>query len=62
MTRIAIMGAAGRMGRILLEATHKDETAELGAAIVRPDSSLLGCDAGEMAGLGKLDVTLHGSL
>lgn len=62
MTRIAIMGAAGRMGRILLEATHKNEAAELGAAIVRPDSSLIGSDAGEMAGLGKLGVALRGSL
>ena len=62
MTRIAIMGAAGRMGRILLEATHNSDVAQLGAAIVRPDSSLLGCDAGEMAGLGKLGVALRGAL
>ncbi|KAA0018330.1 4-hydroxy-tetrahydrodipicolinate reductase [Salinicola corii] len=62
MTRIAIMGAAGRMGRILLEATRNSETAQLGAAIVRPDSSLLGCDAGEMAGLGRLGIALLGSL
>ncbi|GHB12199.1 4-hydroxy-tetrahydrodipicolinate reductase [Salinicola rhizosphaerae] len=62
MTRIAIMGAAGRMGRILLEAVHKSETAELGAAIVRPESSLIGSDAGEMAGLGRVGVALVGSL
>ncbi|MGM8930377.1 4-hydroxy-tetrahydrodipicolinate reductase [Salinicola halophyticus] len=62
MTRIAIMGAAGRMGRILLEATHNSDAAKLGAAIVRPESSLLGCDAGEMAGLGRLGIKLSGSL
>lgn len=62
MTRIAIMGAAGRMGRILLAATQSNESARLGAAIVRPDSSLLGSDAGEMAGLGKLGIALSGSL
>lgn len=62
MARIAIMGAAGRMGRILLAATQSNESAQLGAAIVRPDSSLLGSDAGEMAGLGKLGVALCGSL
>ncbi|WP_110685794.1 4-hydroxy-tetrahydrodipicolinate reductase [Salinicola aestuarinus] len=62
MTRIAIIGAAGRMGRILLEAAHKSDVGELSAAIVRAESSLVGVDAGEMAGLGKLGVTLAGSL
>lgn len=44
-TRIAVTGAAGRMGKILIEATEKSESAELAAAIVRPGSSLLGVDA-----------------
>jgi len=62
-TRIAIIGAAGRMGRILIEATDIADGAKLGAAIVLPDDSLLGSDAGEMAGLGKkLDVKLVSSL
>ena len=53
MTRIAIFGAAGRMGRILIEATDLAETTTLGAAIVHPNDSLLGADAGDIAGLGK---------
>lgn len=62
-TRIAIIGAAGRMGRILIEATELAEGAKLGAGIVLPDDSLKGADAGEMAGLGKkLGVSLVGSL
>jgi len=62
-TRIAVIGAAGRMGRILIEATDAAEGAELGAGIVLPDDSLKGADAGEMAGLGKkLGVTLVGGL
>jgi len=62
-TRIAIIGAAGRMGRILIEATELAEGAQLGAGIVLPDDSLKGADAGEMAGLGKkLGVNLVGSL
>jgi 4-hydroxy-tetrahydrodipicolinate reductase len=62
-TRIAIIGAAGRMGRILIEATDIADGAKLGAGIVLPDDSLLGSDAGEMAGLGKkLDVKLVSSL
>jgi len=63
MTRIAIMGAAGRMGRVLIEATDNAEGAQLGAAITVPTDSLIGSDAGEMAGLGKkLDVVLVGDL
>ena len=62
MTRIAIMGAAGRMGRILIEATDT-AGAELGAAIVLPHDALLGSDAGEIAGLGKkLNVALNADL
>ncbi len=62
MTRIAIVGAAGRMGRNLIQAVYDAEDKELGAAIERPDSSLLGADAGELAGLGKLGVSLVDSL
>jgi len=63
MTRIAIMGAAGRMGRVLIEATDNAEGAQLGAAVTLPTDSLIGADAGEMAGLGKkLNVALVGDL
>ncbi|MCP5324887.1 MAG: 4-hydroxy-tetrahydrodipicolinate reductase [Oceanospirillaceae bacterium] len=53
MTRIAIMGAAGRMGRVLIEATNAADGAELGAALVLADDGMLGADAGDIAGLGK---------
>ncbi|MCP4126617.1 MAG: 4-hydroxy-tetrahydrodipicolinate reductase, partial [Gammaproteobacteria bacterium] len=62
MARIAIVGAAGRMGRNLIQAVYDAEGMELGAAIERPDSSLLGADAGELAGLGKLGVDLTDDL
>jgi 4-hydroxy-tetrahydrodipicolinate reductase len=58
MARVAIVGAAGRMGRNLIQAVYDAEGMELGAAIERPDSTLLGADAGELAALGKLGVTL----
>lgn len=61
-TRIAIAGAAGRMGRILLEAVKQNPQARLGAATGRPGSSLIGADAGEIAGLGKLQVRLVADL
>ncbi|MFP5440241.1 MAG: 4-hydroxy-tetrahydrodipicolinate reductase [Gammaproteobacteria bacterium] len=61
MTRIAICGAGGRMGRALIQAVH-ESGATVTAAIERPDSSLLGADAGELAGIGKLGVQVAGSL
>ena len=43
--RIAIAGASGRMGRMLIEATTRDEGAQLAAALDRPDSPANGEDA-----------------
>ncbi len=62
MRKIAVTGAAGRMGRNLIEAVRQAEAAELSAAIDRPDSSLIGADAGELAGLGRIGVPLVGDL
>lgn len=58
MLRIAITGAAGRMGKTLIEACQQAENCALSAAIERPGISLLGADAGELAGVGKLNVKL----
>ncbi len=49
--KIAIAGAGGRMGRILIEATLQDAEALLTAAIDQPDSAVLGKDAGELVGM-----------
>lgn len=57
-TRIAINGAAGRMGRCLIQAVEQTDGLELSAAIDRADSSLLGADAGELAGVGKLGIAI----
>ena len=61
-TRIAIAGANGRMGKILLEATHLADYAELTVATVREGSSLVGADAGELAGVGRIGVSVQDSL
>ena len=50
-TRIGIVGANGRMGRMLIEATLKDGEAVLGGAFELPGSSALGKTAGELVGL-----------
>ncbi|MDM3871317.1 4-hydroxy-tetrahydrodipicolinate reductase [Porticoccus sp. W117] len=61
-TRVAIAGAAGRMGKELIQAVVAMKGAQLTAATVRPGSSLVGADAGELAGVGKLGVSLSGDL
>ncbi len=58
MTRIAIAGAAGRMGRNLIDACHQHPDLAVTVATERAGSSLLAADAGELAGIGKLDVAL----
>jgi 4-hydroxy-tetrahydrodipicolinate reductase len=60
--RIAITGAGGRMGRTLIEASQAGEDLELVAAIEHPESTLLGMDAGEMAGVGSLGVPIEAAL
>lgn len=62
MTRIAIIGAGGRMGKNLIEAVTFAHEVELVAAIDRPESSLVGADAGELAGIGRNDVAVVGDL
>ena len=58
MTRIAILGADGRMGHALITACHQAEHLTLGAAIERPGSPALGTDAGLLAGIGPLGVAV----
>ena len=62
MTKIAITGAAGRMGRTLIEACQQTQGMQVTAAIEHAGSSLLGADAGELAGIGKLGVEVVDSL
>ncbi|MCG9562745.1 4-hydroxy-tetrahydrodipicolinate reductase [Vibrio gigantis] len=58
VVRIAIAGAAGRMGRNLVKAAHHNSEASVGAGSERPESSLVGVDVGELCGEGRFDVAL----
>ena len=62
MRRIAVTGAAGRMGRTVVQAIAQEDAVELGAAVERPGLSLIGADAGEVAGIGALGVPIVDSL
>jgi 4-hydroxy-tetrahydrodipicolinate reductase len=62
MTNIAVIGAAGRMGRTLIEAIMANPNAKLTAAIEQPGMTVIGADAGEVAGVGNLGVSISDSL
>ena len=60
MIQVAITGAAGRMGKTLIAAVQDTQDLALGAAFEQPNHELLGSDAGELAGVGKLGIALVG--
>lgn len=62
MLNIAVTGAAGRMGRALIAACDMHDHSRLSAAIERPGNTLVGTDAGDLAGLGPLKVTVTDNL
>ena len=56
--RLVVVGADGRMGRMLIRAVAEAEGCTLSGAIEREGSPALGQDAGTLAGLGALGVTV----
>lgn len=52
--KVAVHGAAGRMGRALVQMIHDAAELELEGAIDSPHSPSLGHDAGELAGVGAV--------
>lgn len=50
MLKVVIAGVTGRMGHALLEGVFADPQLTLHAALDRPDSSMIGRDAGEQCG------------
>ncbi|WP_333614834.1 4-hydroxy-tetrahydrodipicolinate reductase [Psychrobacter sp.] len=55
---VGVIGAGGRMGRMLIEAVQDNAQTTLNAAIERQGSSLVGADAGEVAAIGRLEVQI----
>ncbi len=60
-TRVGIVGAGGRMGRMLIEAALKDTDVTLGAAFDLPGSPVIGKVVGELVGM-DCDVVVRDSL
>jgi len=62
MIRVAVVGTSGRMGLCLIKATELAENTCLKVAVSRAGSESIGRDAGEIAGIGTLDIKVHDDL
>ncbi len=58
MIRIAVVGASGRMGLCLIKAAELDTRTTLSIATSRSGSLAIGKDAGELAGIGTLNIKI----
>lgn len=58
--KVAVHGAAGRMGKTLIQLIHGASDLELCAAVDGQDCPVLGRDAGELAGVGTLGWPISG--
>ncbi len=56
--RLVVVGAAGRMGQMLVKTIAGTEGVVLAGALERPGSPANGKDAGALAGIGPLDVAI----
>jgi 4-hydroxy-tetrahydrodipicolinate reductase len=57
--RIAIMGAAGRMGRTLARIVHETDGCELAGGLEREGAPELGADIGTLAGIGETGIKVE---
>ena len=60
--KVAINGAAGRMGQRVVALCHADDNLKIVAALESKTSSQLGSDAGEIAGVGSIGVGISSEL
>lgn len=62
MIKAIVAGAGGRMGGRIVTMISEADGIELSAAFEHPDSPAVGRDAGEVAGIGKIGVTIEDSI
>lgn len=62
MIKVAIMGAAGRMGRTLVQAVVADPETEIVIALEQAGNALIGKDIGEVVGIEHLAVPITSDL
>lgn len=59
--KVALCGAAGRMGRTLIRMLVNEPGLELSLAVEAPHTPLEGRDAGEIAGVGRIGLPIRGA-
>ncbi|MFQ5355267.1 MAG: 4-hydroxy-tetrahydrodipicolinate reductase [Mariprofundaceae bacterium] len=62
ITRVIVVGAAGRMGQSLIRAVTEQEGMRLVGATERQGSPMLGRDAGELTDVGALGIAIESDL
>ena len=62
MTKAIVAGAAGRMGKRIIQMIQQSGDVTLAAAFEHPDHPDVGKDAGQAAGIGEAGITIAGSL
>ncbi len=62
MLRIAVSGAAGRMGKTLIQTVCESQDVELTHSTELPGNSSIGSDAGTLAGVGDIGVEVKDEL
>jgi 4-hydroxy-tetrahydrodipicolinate reductase len=62
VVRAVLIGISGRMGLALVRAASESKEISIAAAVASPRSAALGKDAGELAGTGRLGVTITADL
>ena len=60
--KLGVNGAAGRMGQRVIALASQDPSFRLTGAYESPNSSKIGADAGELAGVGKLGIAVQASI
>src|SRR5262245_61143847 len=58
MTDVVVAGAAGRMGSRIVALLQGDAELKLVAALEAPGHAALGSDAGEVAGIGRVNIPI----
>jgi len=56
--KVIVSGAAGRMGRAILESLYDEDELELGAALEKKEHPAIKKDAGELIGIGSWGVSV----
>ena len=62
MIKAAVAGAAGHMGRLIIRAIDETEGIGLAGALEAPGNPNLGRDAGTVAGLSPLSISIEADL